>query len=125
MGRTRSARRRAAERFQIRIGIAAAILVMVLSAMFLADCRTDQSTTGVSNRALSGVVTFVDAKRLVITRAGRSPAEMTFVLIPTTHREGTIGVGTAVQVRFRSDGRTQVATAILATEPKQHAGTVP
>jgi hypothetical protein len=71
------------------------------------------------------VVKFVDARRLVVTRAGKNPAEMTFVLLPTTHREGTIGVGATVQVRFRADGRTQVATAVLATQPKQHAGTTP
>jgi hypothetical protein len=126
MGSTRCPRRRRTTgRFQRDIGITAALLVAVLSAVVLAGCRAEPSATVVSNRALSGVVKFVDANRLVITRSGKDPAEMTFVLIPTTHREGPISVGTTVQVRFRSDRRTLVATAILATDPKQHAGTVP
>jgi hypothetical protein len=75
----------------------------------------------VATHALSGVVKSVDATMLVITRTRKSPGEMTFVLSPTTVREGPIRAGARVQVRFRMEGRTQVATAILATPPK-HPG---
>jgi hypothetical protein len=78
--------------------------------------------TPVPTHALSGVVKFVDSTRLVITRAGKNPGEMTFVLSPTTHREGPISVGATIQVRFRTEGHTRVATAILASPPK-HPGT--
>ena len=76
----------------------------------------------VATHALSGVVKSVDATMLVITRARKAPREMTFVLSPTTEREGPIRAGVRVQVRFRMEGRTQVATAILATPPKHPGG---
>ena len=72
----------------------------------------------VATGARSGVVKSVDAAMLVITRSGEGSHEMTFVLRPTTLREGPLGVGARVQVRFRTEGRTQVATAILATARK-------
>jgi hypothetical protein len=59
--------------------------------------------------------------RLIIARAGKNPGEMTFVLSQSTQLEGPIGVGATVQVRFRTEGHTQVATAILATPSKRHA----
>ena len=79
-----------------------------------------KSTAQLPNHALSGVVRSVDAMRLIIARAGKNPCEMTFVLSPSTQREGPIGVGATVQVRFRTEGHTQVATAILATPSKRN-----
>jgi hypothetical protein len=92
-----------------------------------APAQSHPATTAVSNHALSGVVKSVDATTLVVTRAGKSPGEMTFVLSPSTHRDGAIGVGATVQVRFRTEQDTHVATAILATASKRHAapGTTP
>jgi hypothetical protein len=81
--------------------------------------ESPRSTTAVPNHALSGVVKSVDATRLVIARPGKNPGEMTFVLSPTTEREGAITVGAPVQIRFRTEGRTQVATAIRVTPSKQ------
>jgi hypothetical protein len=37
---------------------------------------------------------------------------MTFKLSPTTHRDGTIVVGSTVSVRYREEGKDHVATAI-------------
>ena len=82
------------------------------------QAESPQSTAAVPSHALSGVVKSIDATRLVITRAGKNRGEMTFVLSPATEREGPISVGATVQVRFRTEGRTQVATAVLATPPK-------
>jgi hypothetical protein len=45
---------------------------------------------------------------------------MAFVLTDSTHRDGPISAGAPVQVRFRSEGQTLIATAILATPPKPH-----
>lgn len=83
--------------------------------------QSARSTTAVPNHALHGVVKSVDATTLVITRAGKSPSEMTFVLSPSTYRDGVIGVGATVQVRFRTEGDIHLATAVLATAPKRHA----
>ena len=109
----------------MRIATITALLVGTLSAAPPAGGAADQAsssssrtTTAVPTHALSGVVKSVEATTLVITRAGKSPSEMTFVLSPSTHRDGPIGVGATIQVRFRTEGRTRVATAILATPPK-------
>ena len=81
--------------------------------------ESSQSKAPVPNHALSGVVKSVDATMLVITRAaGKNLDEMTFVLTKTTQREGPIDVGARVQVRFRAEGRTLIATAVRATAPK-------
>lgn len=123
---------------QVCTGILTAILVSALSAVpatrggeanqatsSTKPAESPRPPTSVPDHALSGVVKSVDATRLVITRAGKHPAEMTFVVNPATQREGAISVGAAVQIRFRTEGRSQVATAILATPPKLPAAAKP
>jgi len=83
--------------------------------------QSHSAPTAVSTHALSGVVKHVDATTLIVTRAGKSPGEITFVLSPSTHLDGAIGVGATVQVRFRTERDTTVATAVLATAPKRRA----
>ena len=118
-------------------GITTALRVGAFTAVFLAGSaaasrasspdappQSYPSTTAVSNHALSGVVKSVDATTLVVTRAGKSPGEITFVLGPSTHRDGVIGIGATVQVRFRTERDAYIATAVLATASKRHAATV-
>jgi hypothetical protein len=69
----------------------------------------------VPDHSVSGVVKLVDRTRLVITRTGKTPVEMTFAVNASTLREGLIAVGAKVQVRFRGDDHPPVATAVLAT----------
>jgi hypothetical protein len=85
------------------------------------QAESARSAATVPNHSLTGVVKSVDATTLVITRAGKSPGEMTFVLTPATHRDGPIVVGAAIQVRFRVEGRTQIATALRAAPAKPRA----
>lgn len=68
------------------------------------------------DHSVSGVVKTIEKTRLVITRQGKSPVEMTFDVNQSTLREGVIAVGAKVQVRFRGDGHDHpaLATAILA-----------
>jgi hypothetical protein len=81
-----------------------------------------QAPAPVPDHSASGVVKFVDRTRLVITRAGKTPIEMTFSVNPSTQKEGAIAAGVKVQVRFRGDAHahTAVATAILATVATAH-----
>jgi hypothetical protein len=113
----------------VLVGVLTAVLLMPGAAAGQSSSQTtpaaSRATAAVPNHALSGVVKSVDATRLVITRAGKTHGEMTFVLSPATHREGPIGVGATVQVRFRTKGHTRVATAILATPPKHAGGKAP
>ena len=104
------------------IGTAAAVLAGALSVAFLAGYRLGGlSTLSGPSHARRGIVKSIDATTLVMTRTGRTPGEMQFALTPGTHREGPIAVGTPIQVRFWTDGRRQVATAILASPPTLHA----
>ena len=88
--------------------------------------RADTSTKHVSTHAVpthatKGFVKSVDASTLVITRKGKTGGEMTFALNPTTHLQGTVAVGASVDVRYREDGKTYVATAITAQPSKPQA----
>lgn len=64
--------------------------------------------------AVRGVVKSCDSKSLVVTRSSKKPSDLTFVLTPATLRTGTIAVGSKVSVRYRADGKTLVATAVIA-----------
>lgn len=69
--------------------------------------------------ATKGVVKSVDVTTLVITRSPRNGREMTFVLNPSTERDGNVTVGSTVEVRYRSEARRQVATVISVQGHKQ------
>jgi hypothetical protein len=64
--------------------------------------------------AVRGVVKSCDSKSLVVTRSSKKPSDLTFVLTPATLRTGTIAAGSKVSVRYRADGKTLVATAVIA-----------
>ena len=90
-------------------GFALAALLAVLAAPALlaqgppSAPRASQATAPVPDHSVSGVVKFVDRVRLVITRAGKTPVEMTFSVNASTQKEGAIAAGAKVQVRFRGD----------------------
>ena len=77
------------------------------------------STHAAPTHATKGVVKSVDANTLVITHKGKT--DMTFALNPATHLQGTVAVGTSVDVRYREDGKTYVATAVTAQPSKSQA----
>jgi hypothetical protein len=104
--------------------IAVAALVSVLTAPALmagpppapaqAPVQARASNAPVPDHSVSGVVKSVDRTRLVITRPGKIPVEMTFSVNASTLKEGVIAVGVKVQVRYRGDVHAAVATAVLA-----------
>jgi hypothetical protein len=117
-------------------GIALAVFFSVLTAPVLLagpssgqghaaspPAHASHEPAAVPDHSVSGVVKLVDSARLVITRAGKTPVEMTFAVNASTLREGHIAVGTKVQVRFRGDGHPAVATAILATQQVNYRST--
>ena len=79
------------------------------------------STHAVPTHATKGVVKSVDANSLVITRKSKTGGEMTFALNPSTHLQGTVAVGSQVDVRYREDGKTYTATAVTAQPMKPQA----
>jgi hypothetical protein len=68
-----------------------------------------------------GVVKSINDSTLVITRSGKNAGDMTLALNSSTHREGTVAVGTPVSVRYMHEGKNYVATAITAQPGKAPA----
>ena len=85
---------------------------------------TEGSTAESALRATKGVVTFVNAYRLVIMRSPQSGRRMTFVLNRATERAGIVRPGSTVDVRYRAEGKEQLATAVtvVANHPASAAG---
>jgi hypothetical protein len=74
-----------------------------------------------TTHATRGVVKSINDSTLVISRSGKKAGEMTLALNSSTHREGSIAVGTPVSVRYMHEGKDYVATAITAQQPKAQA----
>jgi len=112
--------------------VAMALLVGALAAVpaagFAAPAAKAQTTAAkrpakaaAARHATTGVVKSIDATTLVITRPGKKGREMTFVLNPSTQREGTVAVGSTVSVRYQEEGKTHVASALMVRPAKQTA----
>jgi len=71
--------------------------------------------------AVRGVVKSVDATSLVIARSTRKPSDMVFVLTSSTSRAGTLAAGAIVSVRYRTEGKTLVATAVTVVTIRRPA----
>jgi hypothetical protein len=84
-----------------------------------AQAAKSTSTSHTPSHAVRGVVKSVDASNLVISRSGKKAGTLSFVLDPSTQQEGTPAVGSTVSVRYRTDGKTLVATAVTA-QPAKH-----
>jgi hypothetical protein len=80
-----------------------------------------QPRTSRPSHATTGTVKSIDDTRLVIARPGKKGGEMTFAVGPSTHREGTVTVGSKVSVRYEQDGNTRMATAISAGASRQES----
>ena len=74
--------------------------------------RAGAQSAKATMHATKGVVTFVDANTLVITRSKRHWKETSFVLNSSTERVGTVKVGSTVDVRYRSEADHKIATAV-------------
>jgi hypothetical protein len=72
-------------------------------------------------RATRGVVTFANAKTLVIRRSPQYRREVTFVVNPSTERIGNVKVGSTVDIRYRTEAKQEVATAVTVVLAKQAA----
>ena len=112
--------------------ITTALLVGALAAVpaagFAAPAAKAQTTTAkrpakaaAARHATTGVVKSIDATTLVITRPGKTGREMTFALDPSTQREGTVAVGSTVSVRYREEGKTHIASALMVRPARQAA----
>jgi hypothetical protein len=80
------------------------------------------STAPAASHSIKGVVKSVDSSSLVIAKGKK---DMSFVLDSSTVKEGTPAVGSDVSVRYRTEGKTMVATAVTVQPAKQVASAKP
>ena len=98
------------------------VLVAAGSAVLVASpAGPTKSQTARTSHATTGTVKSIDDTRLVIARPGKTGGDMTFTVNPSTHREGSVTVGSKVSVRWEQDGNNRVATAISAGASRQEA----
>jgi hypothetical protein len=71
-----------------------------------------------ASHSVKGTVKSMDASTLVITKSGKAGGEMTFTVNADTKKDGAPAVGSPVSVRYRTEGSTNVATAVTASAPK-------
>ena len=104
--------------------ITAVVLVLALStAAFAASAAQAKpakaaAKTTMANHSTSGVVKSVDASTLVISRSGK---DMTFAINASTQKGGNVAPGSQVTVRYQTEGKSMVATAITERPVKQTA----
>ena len=115
-------------RHTIAATLLAGTFAALLPAVALAAASTPGAQTGgkqkatatAATHATTGVVKSIDDSTLVITRTGKK-GDMTFAVNTTTHREGTVAVGSQVSVRYQEAGKALTATAITVQPTKQAA----
>ena len=99
----------------------------VFSALTMGGAAASQTAgAAMPTHAIRGVVKSISTFYVVIvTGSGKKAREMTFVLSPSTEKDGEISIGTAVSVRYRQQDHVFVSTAVSAQPEKQHAIPVP
>jgi len=80
---------------------------------------TQEMGARLGTHAVKGRVTFVDPSTFVLVRSGQPATEMTFVLNPSTCREGELKVGSVVSVRYLAERRRLVATGVFVHEHRR------
>jgi hypothetical protein len=76
--------------------------------------------SAVATHSTTGTVKSIDSSTLVISKPGKK-GDMTFSVNGSTQKDGTVGVGSNVTVRYQTEGTSMVATAISEKPAKQMA----
>jgi hypothetical protein len=74
----------------------------------------------VATHSTTGTVKSIDSNTLVISKPGKK-GDMTFSVNGSTQKDGAVGVGSNVTVRYQTEGKSMVATAISEKPAKQMA----
>ena len=71
-----------------------------------------------ASHSTTGTVKSVDATTLTITRPSGTVKEMTFTINDATKKQGAIATGASIEVRYKTKGKTNVATAVTVQKKK-------
>ena len=113
----------------IMFALAAALAVSGAAQAAQATAKKDATTAkpatakpaAAASHSVKGTVKSMDASTLVITKSGKAGGDMTFTLNADTKKDGAPAVGSPVSVRYRTEGTSNVATAVTAQAPKTQA----
>ena len=98
----------------------------VLSALAVGGAAAPQKAAPMPTHAIRGVVKSISRSYVVInTGSGKKARQMTFVLGPSTEKDGDITIGAPVSVRYRQEGRTLISTAVSAQPSKPQPTEIP
>ena len=99
----------------------------VFSALTVGGAAASQKAIApMPTHAIRGVVKSISTFYIVvITGSGKKAREMTFVIGPSTEKDGEITIGATVSVRYRQEGHALVPTAVSAQPVKQHTAQIP
>ena len=84
--------------------------------------KTAAKTATPASHSAKGVVKSMDATSLVVTEKGK---DVTYVLDPSTKKEGDPAVGSNVTVMYKTEGTQHVATDVKASAAKAHKAAKP
>jgi len=89
------------------------------------EAKAAAKPAAMATHSTTGTVKSIDSNTLVISKPGKKGGDMTFTVNGSTQKDGTVGVGSNVTVRYQNEGKTMVATAISERPSKQMASSKP
>jgi hypothetical protein len=95
----------------------------VAGTVFAAPGQAAKKSITAAGHTVTGTVKSLDDSSLVLSR--KKGGDMTFVVGTGTARQGTPAVGSDVSVRYHSEGKAMMATAITTQPVKQVASAKP
>ena len=103
------------------------VLVVALAVAGSAFAAVPQSASSSkkstpASHTVKGTVKSLDNSSLVVSHKG---GDMTFVVDNATAKTGSPAVGSEVSVKYHTEGKTNMATAITAQPAKQQASAKP
>ena len=92
----------------------------VVSALSVGGAAASQKASApMPTHAIRGVVKSISNFYIVVvTGSGKKAREMTFLLGPSTEKDGELSIGATVSVRYRLEDHTLVSTAVSAQSGK-------
>jgi hypothetical protein len=87
------------------------------------QASASKKTAAPASHTVKGTVKSLDNSSLVLTT--KKGGDMTFAVDTTTAKQGTPAVGSDVSVKYHTEGKTMMATAITAQPAKQVASAKP
>ena len=102
--------------------LALVVALAVAGSTFAAVPQAAKKTSTPATHTAKGTVKSLDNSSLVISHKG---GDMTFVVDNSTAKTGSPAVGSEVSVKYHTEGKTMMATAITAQPAKQVASAKP